>query len=169
MSNATTESPLLSSGLNAMRFGRGFLKMLIEKTTDDIFYTPAFEGANHAAWVVGHLAYTDDCFLEDLAGQERKVPKAWEALFGVNSKPTSDAKIYPTRQELMAVLDERRAAMEKWLGSLTDAELLEPIKGDIAMFAANRAQLGSSCSFHDAFHAAQISAARRASGLPPLF
>lgn len=170
MSNATTtESPLLASGLQAMRFGRGFLKMMLEQTSDELFYKPAFEGANHAAWVVGHLALTDNYFLTDVAGQESKIPEGWDALFGVNTKAVPDPKKYPSRTELMKVLDERRAALESWLSTLSDAELLKPIEGDFAMFAANRAQLGSSCSFHDAFHAAQISATRRVSGLPPLF
>ena len=169
MSNATTESTLLMSGLSAMRFGRGFLKMLLEQTFDDLFYKPAFEGANHAAWVVGHLALTDNAFLVDVAGQDSKLPEEWNALFGVNTKAIPDPKKYPFRAELMSVLDERRAALESWLSTLSDAELLKPIEGDFGMFAANRAQLGSSCSFHDAFHAAQISATRRVSGLPPLF
>ncbi len=169
MSNATTESALLASGLQAMRFGRGFLKMMLEKTPDELFHSQPYEGANHAAWVVGHLANSDDFFLKALAGQEPRLPKDWDELFGMNSKPMSDPKKYPSRTELVAALDERRTAMERWLGDLSDKQLLEPIEGNLAQFAPNRAQLGSSCSFHDAFHAAQISAARRATGLPPLF
>ena len=113
--------------------------------------------------------FTDDFFLIALAGQEPKLPKDWDELFGMNSKPLGDPQKYPSRSELVAALDERRAVMEQWLSALSDAELLKPIEGDLAQFAANRAQLGSSCSFHDAFHAAQISATRRVSGLPHLF
>lgn len=169
MTTATAPTPLLASSLQAMRFGRGFLKMLLEKTPDSLFYTPAFPGANHAAWVVGHLALTDNLFLTALAGQPSKIPAEWDALFGVNSKAIPDPAKYPSRAELMKVLDECRAALESWLSSLTDNQLLQPIEGDYAMFAANPAQLGSSSSFHDGFHAAQISATRRASGLPPMF
>jgi len=53
--------------------------------------------------------------------------------------------------------------------SLSDAELLEPIEGEAAQFAANRAVLMSSLAFHEGVHMGQVSVARRAAGLPPMF
>lgn len=170
MSNATaTETGLRKVTLDSLRFGRGFLHMVLEKTPDELFYTPAFPGANHAAWVVGHLAHTDEFFYKSLGNGKGVLPASWDELFGMNSKCVPDAKKYPSRKELMAALTERRAKVEAWLGSLSDEQLLTPVTGELEMFAKTIAQLGPSMSFHDGFHAAQISAARRASGLPPMF
>ena len=170
MSNtATTQSNLSKVTLDSLRFGRSFVTMMLEKTPDELFYKPAFEGANHAAWVVGHLATTDEFFYKTLAGGEGVLPKEWEDLFGMNSVCQADASKYPSRQELESALNERRAKLEAWLGALTDDDLMQPMPTDLEMFAKTVAQLGASLSFHDGFHAAQISAARRASGLAPMF
>lgn len=170
MSNAaTTQSNLSKVTLDSLRFGRSFVAMMLEKTPDELFYKPAFEGANHAAWVVGHLATTDEFFYKTLAGGEGVLPKEWDDLFGMNSVCQADASKYPSRAELVAAMNERRSKFETWLGALTDEDLMQPIEGDLAMFASTVAQLGASLSFHDGFHAAQISATRRASGLPPMF
>ncbi|MCA9271650.1 MAG: DinB family protein [Phycisphaerales bacterium] len=169
MSNAATETDLRKVTLDSLRFGRGFLHMMLEKTPDELFCTPAFPGANHAAWVVGHLATTDEFFYKTLAGGEGVLPKSWDELFGMNSKCEADSSKYPTRTELMAALNERREKLEAWFAALTDEDLMQPITGELEMFAKTVAQLGPSLSFHDGFHAAQISAARRASGLAPMF
>ena len=107
--------------------------------------------------------------LVSLAGGEGVLPKSWDELFGMNSKCEADSSKYPTRTELMAALNERREKLEAWFAALTDEDLMQPITGELEMFAKTVAQLGPSLSFHDGFHAAQISAARRASGLAPMF
>ncbi len=169
MSNAATETDLRKVTLDSLRFGRGFVHMMLEKTPDDAYITQAYKDANHAAWVVGHLASTDDYFLKALAGDAGGLPESWEGLFGMNSKPLTDAGAYPSRKELEAAMNERREKLEAWLGSMSDEELMRPIEGDLAQFASTYAQLGASLSFHDGFHAAQVSASRRVHGLPPLF
>ena len=93
MSNAaTTESNLSKVTLDSLRFGRSFVTMMLEKTPDELFYKPAFEGANHAAWVVGHLATTDEFFYKSLAGGEGALPASWDTLFGMNSVCEADAR-----------------------------------------------------------------------------
>lgn len=164
-----TASPLSAAGLNAMRFGRGFLKRMLEKTPDEIYFSQAHEGANHAAWVVGHLASTDDFILSSLSGRPSALPPEWAKPFVGGSVCHPDASKYPPRAELERKLDETRAALEEWYTSLTDEQLATPVQGDLAMFIPAFSAIGASCSFHDAFHSAQISASRRASGLPPMF
>lgn len=170
MSNATTtESNLRKVTLDSLRFGRGFLKMMLDNTPDELFFKQAHEGANHPAWVVGHLATVDAFFYKTLAGGESDLPESWDELFGMNSKCDPDPGKYPSRSELEAALDTSREKLESWLASLSDEELMRPIPQELEMFAKTHAQLGASLSFHDSFHAAQISACRRASGLPPMF
>ena len=170
MSNAPLHhNPVIATGLQTMRFGRGFAKMVLDKTDDDLFFSIPYHGANHAAWVVGHLATTDEFILTTMTGAKSVLPEGWGKLFGGGSTCEAGSKKYPSRKELMTAFDERRAAIEKWYTSLPDDQLHMPVEGEIAMFLPTRSALGGACGFHDGFHAAQISAARRASGLPPMF
>ena len=84
-------------------------------------YQPAPK-TNHAAWVIGHLASSCD-FTASLLGQKAMCPASYEALFGWNSSPSSDAKIYPAKEEVLKALDEcharlalelQKVPMEKW-------------------------------------------------------
>lgn len=170
MSNAPLhKNPVVATGLQTMRFGRGFAKMVLDKTGDDLFFSIPHPGANHAAWVIGHLATTDDFILTTMTGVKSGLPEGWGKLFGGGSTVEPNPKKNPSRTELMAAFDERRAALEKWYTSIPDDQLHTPVEGNIAMFLPTRSALGGACGFHDGFHAAQISAARRASGLPPMF
>jgi hypothetical protein len=169
MSNATAENRTLTTGLQAMQFARGFLKTLLESTPDNVFYTVPVAGGNHAAWVVGHLAVTDDFVLSALSGRQSMLPKEWGELFNGGTICHPDASRYPTRQELEQKLHETRAALEAWYTSLSEEQLATVVQGDLAMFIPTWSAIGGACGFHDAFHSAQISVARRASGMPPLF
>ncbi len=168
MSNvAETVSPLLATGLRTLEFARGVTQMLLEKTDDSLFFKRPFPGANHPAWIVGHLATTDDLFLSMLGGRERVL--AWDELFNMGSKCLDDASAYPSRAELEGAMKERREAMLAWLSGLSDEELLAPIEGDLASFASTKAMLMSSMAWHEGTHSGQLAWARRAAGLEPLF
>ncbi len=49
-------------------------------------------GANHALWVVGHLAFADDLFLGAFDVRPHKLPADWHTgLFGQGSVPSAEA------------------------------------------------------------------------------
>lgn len=169
MSNATTESNALATGLQSMRFARGFLKMLLEKTPDEVYFSVPVQGGNHAGWVVGHLAVTDDFVLSALTGRPSMLPVGWGELFAGGSVCHADASRYPPREELERVLDQARAALEAWYSSLSEDQLSTAVEGNLAMFIPTWGSIGGACCFHDGFHSAQISVARRAAGLAPMF
>lgn len=164
-----TAHPIVTPGLQGLELSRGFLKMLLEGLTDEQMMTRPCPKGNHAAWIVGHLAWTDDSFLQGLAGQASGIPESWNAMFGMKSEPSDDPAAYPPREELMRRLDDRREGVRAWLSGLSEAELTAPIEGDMAQFARTLAMVPSSLSFHEGMHAGQLSMARRAAGLGPLF
>jgi len=175
MSNETTttattpEHTPLGVGLRAMRSGRAFLKRMLEQTPDELYFKPPIPGANHPAWVVGHLASTDDFVLMQLSGRSSMLPPAWAELFQGGSTCHPGPEKYPSREELERKLDETRAALESWYASRSEEQLVAAIEGELGMFIPTYSAIGPSCSFHDAFHAAQISMTRRGAGLAPLF
>lgn len=171
MSNSTESraTPLLETGLNALETTREFTMGLIEPITQEQMLTRACPKANHTAYVLGHIAQTDDFFLSALGGREPALPESWGAKFGMNIELSDDPSFYPSKKELVDAMVERRAALIDWLCSLSEAELLEPIEGDLAGFARTRAALPGTLAFHEGFHAGQVSTTRRALGIEVMF
>ena len=54
---------------------------------------------NHAAWVLGHLAYVFDSMVS-VWDQKPAMSAEWKALFNVPSKPQPQREIYPSKAEL---------------------------------------------------------------------
>jgi uncharacterized damage-inducible protein DinB len=156
-------------GLRNMEFGRMLLLNMVEATPDEKFYEVPAKGGNHAAWNVGHIAVTDDLVRAQLGGGEPVLPEAWHEMFKGGSTCTPGAKGHPSREELLDGLARSRAAVVAWFSGLSESELMEPLTGGIARLAQDRIMLMGSFASHEAFHAGQISAARRVFGMPPLF
>jgi len=169
MGTTTTQTPLLKTGLDTMAFGRNVSMRLFETLDESQWYTNPCKGGHHAAWIAGHLASTESWFRAELSGAEPITPESWGKLFGMKSESVEDRSLYPSKAELIAALSDTREALVAWLGGLGDDELLEPITGDAAGFASNRAMLMGSLTFHEAFHVGQLSVARRAQGIEPIF
>ena len=171
MSNSTDTrvAPILRPGLEAMELTRKFTLGLLEPIGGDQMVTRACKNANHTAYVIGHIAATDDYFLKELAGQASALPESWEGKFGMGVELSDDAAAYPSKQELVDAMAERRGALVAWLCALSEAELLAPIEGDLAQFATSRAALPGALAFHEGFHAGQMSTTRRALGIELMF
>lgn len=170
MSNATESMPhVTAAGLGVLDNTRWFLNQLIEPLTDEQFMTRPCPNGNHAMWCVGHIAATEDFFLTAVAGQPTGLPDGWMELFKGGSTPSDNADDYPSRNELLRVLSERRDAVKAWLSSLSEQELRRPLDGGLEKFAPTIAHLPGALVMHESVHAGQISAARRAMGMPPTF
>lgn len=156
-------------GLRNMEWGRMLLTEMAKATPDDKFYEVPCEGGNHAAWNIGHIAVTDDLIRAQLGGGEPVLSTEWHDMFKGGSVCKPGAEGHPTREELLDGLARSRAAVVAWLSGLSESELNEPLTGGIAELAQDRIMLMGSLASHEAFHAGQISVARRVFGMPPLF
>jgi uncharacterized damage-inducible protein DinB len=149
---------------------RHFAHALVKEIDDADMTTQPFAGANHPAWILGHIVVTTDGVLKIL-GEEPTAPAEWEKLFGRGSTPTANRADYPSKAALVAALDmafERAAAAaaaasEEQVAGPHHVELLKrglPTKGDlIAMLLTT----------HVAQHLGQLSAWRRAMGREAMF
>jgi uncharacterized damage-inducible protein DinB len=128
-----------------------------------------FAGANPAAWIVGHIAATNDYFRTFLGKNQKPIcPEAWggPTLFGMKSEPTADNARYPSWAELTGTLKKSQDALAAWFASMTAAQLAQPMPEKLKMFGADLASLMSTMAVHQAMHIGQLSALRRAFGLP---
>ncbi len=165
----TATSPLDAARANgrfALNFSRQWLEGLLADFPADQMCAQPIDDCNHALWIMGHLAWTDDAMLTGLGDQPSALEDGWVETFGMKSTPTGDADAYPDPARVRTVMQERRAALLAWLEGLSDDELETPLDGDWASFAPNRGGLMSTLAAHETMHAGQLSMIRRAFRLP---
>ena len=166
----TTSISAAETGLATLAFARGMCTRLLEGIPDAKWTFIPHAGCNHALWIMGHTAGTDDYFRVTLGeGQERVNPESWGELFGMESEPNPDASAYPSVDEVRRVWTEARERFNAWYGGLTDDQLAEPLPEKLQPFAKNLAVLAGTMAVHEAMHAGQLSIIRRQLDLPRSF
>lgn len=162
-------SQLLKQGLAGLEFARSATLGFLEDIPGDRLTHQPAPGCNHALWIMGHLASTDDYFLSSLAKKPSGIPEEWSKLFGMGSKPVADAKAYPPVAEVRSKLSGRREDLIAWLKSMSEDQLLSPLPEELRRFAPNYAGLCVSLAWHEGLHAGQLTVIRRSLGLEPKF
>ncbi len=155
---------------HSFHFSVGFLKSLLEGIdTDKMAHQPS-PGMNHPAWIVGHLVTAME-FGAKLAGATYKAPDGWSDLFGMKSEPSDDGSKYPDMTTLLAELDKSVAAVMPSLESIGSDALAAQMPDE--GFRKMMPTVGDGLTFlingHIAMHVGQLSAWRRACGMPALF
>jgi hypothetical protein len=110
-------------------------------------------------------------FIAMMSGSSYKSPEGWSSLFGMKSTPVDDPKKYPAMSELLAELDKAVAAVGPGL-SKVGAEALAAQMPDEG-FRQMMPTIGDGLTFmltgHLWMHVGQLSAWRRACGMPAMF
>jgi hypothetical protein len=159
-----------STVMHSYQFSVGYLKSLLGGIDNNKRAQQFYPGMNHPAWIVGHMVTTME-FAAKMAGASYKSPEGWNELFGMGSKPVDDAAKYPDLATLLAEWDKGIEAVGPTLESLSDEALAAemPEEG----FRQMMPTLGDGLTFilngHIVMHAGQLSAWRRANGMPPMF
>jgi len=160
---------VLTNGLATLGFARrstlGFLEDIPE---DKLCYQP-FPGTNHALWIIGHLACTDNFLLTAIGGRQTDLPATWNELFGMGSTPQPDPDAYPPPAEVRQQLDARRDELIEWFKSMDGDQLVAPLPEDYQTFARDHAALMTSIAWHEGLHAGQLTVVRKTLGLKPKF
>lgn len=164
------QSVMHKTVMHSYHFGVGFLKQLLEGIESDKMTYQPMPGMNHPAWIVGHLVDTMG-FIAELTGSQYRSPEGWPALFGMKSTPVDDLARYPSKAELIAELNKSVAELEPSLGCVTDTMLADamPHEGFRKMMPTVADGLTFTLTAHFWMHIGQLSAWRRACGMPPSF
>jgi len=158
---------MLEHILNVGERNLGYAQALVADVEEDALCRQPAGLVNHPAWQLGHIALVSQ-FAARLLGVAPTLPEAWMPLFTIGSQPTDDRAAYPTKAELLAAVQSRQAlfadAMRRAdpsaFGVPTPEEKLRaffPTVGDLAT---------SAMTSHIALHLGQLSAWRKAMGLP---
>lgn len=125
--------------------------------------------ANHALWTMGHLA-TTYAWLATLidAKANAGVPDSYNGLFGMESKPTGDAKKYPPVGEVRGAFEKSYALFYGLIEKLPEKDAWSAPAGEGYGFALSKLDCAYKCAWHDGWHAGQVSDIRRALKLPSI-
>lgn len=145
-------------------------RLIADLPEDQCCIQPA-ANMNHALWVLGHLAFVADKVTGQMVlGLERRTPASWDPLFDNKSKPVADPANYPPKEELFRALSDGHARVAAALRQ-ADASLLSrpmPHEGFARRFPTVAQGLIHTMIGHEQMHLGQLSAWRRAQGLPPV-
>ena len=74
--------------VHRLTFGQSLIEMFTSDLSDEEYFIPAAEGTNHIAWILGHVAQTEDWMVKLLTSAERRVSEELQKLFGGSSECT---------------------------------------------------------------------------------
>ncbi len=157
--------------ITLFRFMHGYLERLLADW-DEAYLTEPLPGAvNPPAYVLGHLAISNDFALQ-LLDQPRICPREWHVAFAPGSSPEKMRTAYPTLAELK---DAIKLGYERVCAAVPHADptaMAEP--QSFPFFANTPIQTVGDCvavlmTTHFSLHIGQLSLMRRQLGQPPLF
>ena len=124
---------------------------------------------NHAAFILGHLAWTSDSAIGVLGVQPTGAVE-WKELCGSCAKPLADRALYPSKEVLLKALEAAHgrlsAAASKATADVLAQSAPERMRGRFA--TVGQFILGM-MTMHEGIHLGQLSAWRRALGMPSVF
>lgn len=124
---------------------------------------------NHPARTIGHLIFILQ-LLGGVVGIPEWLPVDWEKRFGSRSIPVSDATLYETKDNLLALLGDAEQRITLAVEMVDDSVLDQPFPDEtyLEVFPTIRHAFIQVLIAHTAFHVGQISVWRRLMGLPPM-
>jgi hypothetical protein len=127
----------------------------------------ACPGINHINWQLGHLIVAENHMINQASpGSMPPLPEGFAQKYGKETAGSDDPSQFATKEELLRVAGEQRAATLATLDKMTDADLDRATGID---YAPTVAALFSMQGGHFLMHAGQWAVVRRQLGRPPLF
>lgn len=155
--------------VETMKFAHGMLDTMLSSLPAEKALHQLHPTSNHVVWTLGHLACTYAWFSSTIDGKgAAAIPQAWGPLFGMGSKPVTDAKAYPAIEDVKKGYDAAFAAYIKQVEGLSEAEAWSAPATDTGGFAHSKIDAAYKCAWHDGWHLGQIADLRRALGLPSI-
>jgi uncharacterized damage-inducible protein DinB len=138
------------------------------------FRTPAewtyqvHPACNHALWVAGHMATSDNFFLSLVAPEKVTQLPEYQTKFGMGSQPTNDPAVYPDPEAVLGTMRERRQTLLAVLEALSEDDLAKKTPPGSPDFLPDVGSVFELAVWHEGQHRGQLSVARRALGHKPL-
>ena len=116
----------MNSAIHSLNYSIEYLKELVADLSNDDMVAQADGMKNHAAWVIGHLAFGCQAMAVQL-GVDRWLPDDWGKRFGMGSAPVSDVDCYESKEELLQILDQSADTVAQAIHQLPALKLDDPL------------------------------------------
>ncbi|MEM6553432.1 MAG: DinB family protein [Planctomycetota bacterium] len=154
--------------IRVLRFMQGYSDDLVKDIAPADFCTQPVAGMNHPAWIIGHLAYASDGHSAEVGGTPELTHFADR--YGFGSEVSGDASLYGSKDGLIELWHAANARYIAAMESATAEQLGKPTRGPLfEAFPTVGEFLSFSLTGHVSLHLGQLSAWRRAMGMPRLF
>jgi hypothetical protein len=154
--------------LNAYARNLALLRKLVADVDDAAMTLQPVAGMNHPAWIIGHLAWASDRGAE-LMNLKPRLPGEWAGRFGTGSTPVPEHNAYPEKTALVEALEEVHTRFAAALPAVPSESYNSPMPENLrAIVPTVGDALIHLATSHEALHIGQLSAWRRARGLPPI-
>jgi hypothetical protein len=152
--------------LDQFAFQRSYLSLLVDDVPEERLTEQPGGVRNHPAWHIGHLALVSDRFAEML-GVPSGLDGSWKDRFAPGTVPVAERSAYPSKAELLRVLDERRAALADAMGRAGMDVMAKPNPNQ--RLAAFLPTIGHAINFgaicHESTHLGALAVWRKAAGM----
>ncbi|MEQ8353139.1 MAG: DinB family protein [Leptospiraceae bacterium] len=141
---------------------------LVADLSDEQMILQPEANMNHPAWILSHLNLYLPVMQHLMKGEEFPDPR--DHTFGMKSKPETNPSLYAGRKELASEFKEGNEGAARLLQTLGEEALKQPVRlqrWQESMPISGMA-LGYIMLAHQGIHLGQLSAWRRAAGLPPV-
>lgn len=154
--------------LFALRKSQAMTHRFVDDLKPHEFEHQPCDGANCAAWILGHLAMTDRRMIGWLGATELPpLPDGFEARFKTTQTTAGSQSGFGDPAGLVAQFDAHRDTLIAFVPTVPAAKMAEPTPVVRPMFAT----VGEAALFmalHASLHAGQLTLIRRSLGYPPV-
>ena len=142
---------------------------LKDLTDAEMMHRPHPE-SNHIKWQVGHLITSERMMVDGVApGSMPPLPDGFAERYTKETATSDDAAAFDSKEELLRVFDQQRAATLAALDKLSDEDLDNAAPESMREYAANVCAVFNMQGAHWLMHAGQWAVIRRQLGRPPLY
>ncbi len=155
--------------ITGLRNSLEMLDMFIKDLSPDHMLHRPCDGANCAAWTVGHLVLVDRHFMKQLGVADADLPPLPEG-FDKRFSQKENAPQAADFGDVSGLRDILRENRESFISAVEkmDAARLDEDRGNNHPFFKTVGSTLSFMSAHTAMHAGQITTIRRSLGMPPV-
>jgi len=158
----------------AIKLNLDLSKMIIESyladlTDADLLVRPV-PGANHIAWQLGHLISAENEMIGAVCpGSMPALPEGFRERYTADTSKLDSAGAFHVKSVYLDLFAQQRAATERALAALGDADLDKPSPEKMQSYTKNVGDVFSLQGTHGVMHAGQWAVIRRKLGRKPLF
>lgn len=153
--------------IGQIQMGQTLFDMFTGDFSDAEFFQPPVSGTNHAGWIFGHIACSEDWAVGLITGKEKRIEKPMHDRFGGSSVCHADASKYPSRKEIDELYRNAHANILEVLESFDESRWDDPApEGVPKEFFPTIGSMWGMQGAHPFWHVGQLTVCRVALGKP---